>query len=311
MFTPSDLLQSRTVTVVDPECIAEMARQMKLYQVIAPCLESLAPVGYDLDPSSVILDLACGPGSWVLDVAFALPDAEVAGVDISRAMIDYANARACSQGLTNASFGVMDITRPLDFSDTTFDLITGHFLLTFLEEADWPLVLKECVRLLKPGGAIRLTECIYGKTTSGACEQLSLHYVQALARAGLRTTLAGLAHDLGKAISLADLLLEAGYQDIKPRDFFLDFSAGSPAHTHVSQVITVFFELIQPFVLQMQVVTERAYERLCQQVTREIAADTFGGSWHLRTLWGRKAEAEEAAAHAEAESVLAWAGGEQ
>jgi SAM-dependent methyltransferase len=311
MFTPSDLLQSRTVTVIDPECIAEMARQMKLYQVIVPCLENLAPVGYDLDPSSAILDLACGPGSWVLDVAFALPEAEVAGVDSSRTMIDYANARACSQGLTNASFGVMDITRPLDFSEDSFDLITGHFLLTVLEEADWPSVLKEGLRLLKVGGAIRLTECIYGKTTSGACEQLSLHYVQALARAGLRPTPAGLAHDLGQAISLADLLLDAGYQDIKPQDFLLDFSAGSPAHTQMCQIIPVFFELIQPFVLQMQVVTETAYARLCHELPQELAANTFGGHWHLRTLWGRKAEAEEEGAQAETESVLARAGGER
>ncbi|SRR5579884_3511858 len=311
MFTPSDLLQSRTITIVDPESIAEMARQMKLYQVIAPCLESLAPVGYDLDPSRAILDLACGPGSWVLDVAFALPDAEVAGLDSSRAMIDYANARACSQGLTNASFGVMDITRPLDFSDATFDLITGHFLLTFLEETDWPRLLKEGRRLLKPGGVIRLTECIYGRTTSAVCEQLSLYYVQALACAGLRTTPAGLAHDLGKAISLADLLLEAGYQTIKQQDFLLDFSTGSPAHVHMCQIIPVFFELIRPFVLQRQVVTETVYARLCSEVTRELAAESFSGNFHLRTWWGRKPEVRGDAVQAGAASVLTGAGGER
>jgi SAM-dependent methyltransferase len=41
-----------------------------------------------------VLDLACGPGGWVLDVAFAFPDIEVAGIDLSRSMVEYADGRA-------------------------------------------------------------------------------------------------------------------------------------------------------------------------------------------------------------------------
>src|SRR5690242_894142 len=54
-----------------------------------------------------VLDVACGPGGWVLDTAFAYPHIDVSGVDISRTMVDYANARARTQELYNASFGVM------------------------------------------------------------------------------------------------------------------------------------------------------------------------------------------------------------
>jgi SAM-dependent methyltransferase len=313
MFTPSDLLQSRTLTLIDPECIAEVVRQMKLYQVISPCLVNLEPLAYrGLTPSGAVLDLACGEGSWVRDLAFEYPDREVAGLDRSRVMVDQANATACAELLTNASFGVADLREvPLDFSEATFDLITGRFLLSFLEEPDWPPLLTECRRLLKPGGVIWLTECLSGTTTSAACEQLSWHYVQALARAGLRTTPAGLAHDLGTAFPLADLLVGAGYQTIKPQDFLLDFSAGSDAHALLYQIIPVFFELIRPFVLQMQVLTRTAYQRLCQQLTDELYADSFSGHWHLRTFWARKAGATGEPVAGEAVSVQAWAGGER
>src|SRR5207249_3256567 len=71
------------------------------------------------DPFSLrnILDLGCGPGGWTLDAAFELPDAEVEGIDISHRMVDYAKARAKTQRLHNASFGIMDITQPLEYFD--------------------------------------------------------------------------------------------------------------------------------------------------------------------------------------------------
>ncbi len=83
------------------------------------------------DPANFqsILDIACGPGDWVLDVAFAHPTSEVAGIDISQIMIEYANARMRTQNVSNASFGVMNILKPLEFSDHTFDLVNARFLL--------------------------------------------------------------------------------------------------------------------------------------------------------------------------------------
>jgi ubiquinone/menaquinone biosynthesis C-methylase UbiE len=46
----------------------------------------------DLSGVHRILDAACGPGGWALEVAFTYPEIEVVGFDISRAMIDYARS---------------------------------------------------------------------------------------------------------------------------------------------------------------------------------------------------------------------------
>lgn len=61
-------------------------------------------------------------------MAFAYPDIEVVGIDISQQMIEYARAQARVQGLDNAYFHVMDATQPLDFPDSSFDLINGRTL---------------------------------------------------------------------------------------------------------------------------------------------------------------------------------------
>src|SRR5689334_25322739 len=102
--------------IFDSESPTEMARLITQDRAVTQAMGgSLSGIA---DPFALhnILDLGCGPGGWVLDMAFELPDAEVEGVDISRGMVNYANARARTQQLSNASFGVMDITKPLKFS---------------------------------------------------------------------------------------------------------------------------------------------------------------------------------------------------
>src|SRR5437763_13224521 len=100
--------------VFDPESPTELARLINQDRVITQAMGG--PLSGVPDPSRLknILDLGCGPGGWALDMAFALPDAEVEGMDGSRRMVDYANARARTQQLPDASFGVMDITQPFE-----------------------------------------------------------------------------------------------------------------------------------------------------------------------------------------------------
>ena len=126
----ADSMNNENTYVFDPESPAELARLINQDRITTQAMGG--PLS-DLAPEEIValhnvLDLACGPGGWVLDVAFAYPDIEVAGVDISKPMVDYASARARSQGLTNASFGVMDITKPLDFADSAFDLVNARFI---------------------------------------------------------------------------------------------------------------------------------------------------------------------------------------
>jgi ubiquinone/menaquinone biosynthesis C-methylase UbiE len=132
-----------------------------------------------------VLDLACGPGGWVLDVAFASPETEIAGVDISKTMIDYAGARARSQSLTNVSFGIMDITHPLDFSENAFDLVNARFINGVFRRDAWIPLLTECRRVLRQGGLLRLTEMVdIGVSNSPAFEQMNVWLYEAMWKLG-------------------------------------------------------------------------------------------------------------------------------
>jgi SAM-dependent methyltransferase len=123
---------ARSSYPIDPEQTAELARLRQQDRLVTEAMGGLFPEGQSLPPDGQVLDLACGPGGWAMQVAFAHPSVEVIGVDLSPGVIDYARAQASSRHLTNVAFAVMDIRQPLTFADASFDLINGCFLFSFM-----------------------------------------------------------------------------------------------------------------------------------------------------------------------------------
>src|SRR5579859_1692694 len=141
--------RSENVYFNDPESGAEMARLIDQDHLITEGMGGLLPErSNDFSGIHRLLDVGCGPGGWALEIAFAHPEIEVIGFDISQAMIDYARARARVRGLDNASFRVMDMQKPLDFSDDSFDLVNGRFV-SFIPTSLIPAFLKECMRITR------------------------------------------------------------------------------------------------------------------------------------------------------------------
>src|SRR5438309_11566184 len=116
---------------IDAESAAEMARLTSQDRFLTEAMGGLFSERSDIASMDSILDLGCGPGQWILDVAFTYPHIAAGGTDISELMVSYAQARARSQGLNNASFEVMDLTKPFDYADNSFDLYNGR-LIAFL-----------------------------------------------------------------------------------------------------------------------------------------------------------------------------------
>lgn len=54
--------------------------------------------------------------------------------------------------LPNASFLLGNVVQGLHFPDHSFDYIQLRVFVDALRKSEWPLVLKEIQRLLKPGG---------------------------------------------------------------------------------------------------------------------------------------------------------------
>ncbi len=288
MFTASDMTQCRDIMVIDPALGVEIARQSELHRLLKQHTSAMQPPDYDFRHSRRILDLACGPGDWVHDVAFADAELDVFGIDASPAVIQHARNMARTQGLENTCFQVMDLLAPLDFGDQDFDFINGRFLNACLPPEAWPSLLAECWRILKPGGCIRLIDCCCGISSSRACERLSQGYGSALWLRGLRCTPVASEIYLSAAPLTDVLLTQAGYEAIVLQRQTFDFSANRLAHWPMLEQMRAFFPLVKPFVLSMSGIDEALYERLYQQALAEWYAPDFYGVWIMGTTWGRK-----------------------
>jgi SAM-dependent methyltransferase len=91
-------------------------------------------------PAGRLLDVGCGGGSHTL--VFAAAGWEPVGLDVSEAQLELARGRGCEVVLGRAE--------SLPFEDASFDAAVS--LWTHTDVADWPAVLREARRVLRPGG---------------------------------------------------------------------------------------------------------------------------------------------------------------
>jgi ubiquinone/menaquinone biosynthesis C-methylase UbiE len=105
-----------------------------------------------IGPEDEVLDVACGPGLVACEVARAAR--HVTGVDLTRAMIEQAEARQRALGLSNLTWAVGD-AQPLAFPDAAFSRVITRY--TYHHFTDPAGVFAEMIRVCRPGG--RVTVC--------------------------------------------------------------------------------------------------------------------------------------------------------
>lgn len=150
MTTSQDEATGTEQHAAPPEAWDAIADGYDLY--VAPQEADLASEALDLvelKPGERFLDVAAGPGG--LGLPAARLGADVFATDWSPAMIERFEARAKTEGLTNARGAVMD-AHALRIEDDSFD-VTGSLFGVMLVP-DQSRALREMVRVTKPGGRV-------------------------------------------------------------------------------------------------------------------------------------------------------------
>ena len=101
-----------------------------------------------IPPMSTILELGCGTGND--SIGFARSGHSVKATDFSEVAIQ--NCQKRYKGTPNLEFELLDITQPLDFPNSSFDVVYARLSLHYFTDQVTRAVIGEIYRVLQPGG---------------------------------------------------------------------------------------------------------------------------------------------------------------
>jgi ubiquinone/menaquinone biosynthesis C-methylase UbiE len=109
-----------------------------------------------------ILEVAVGTGYLFERIVSINRSGSNDGIDLSQQMLEKAKTRLASKDFHNYSLKVAD-AYSLPYPDENFDLIMNSYMFDLLPEEDFPPVLNEFKRVLKPGGRMVITSMTHGR----------------------------------------------------------------------------------------------------------------------------------------------------
>jgi ubiquinone/menaquinone biosynthesis C-methylase UbiE len=280
---------TRSVVVGQDDYI-ELERLSNSTLLVKHSLGGLLPGSSSEDIAHVhnVLEIGCGPGAWSLEMAQVYyGQMRVVGVDNNPLMVAQANIQAQARQLDNIRhFHAQDLTGPFACADSSFDLISAQFLSKVLYKDSWPQLLRECWRLLRPGGLVRLTDYEVGESNSPAHEELWTLFLQAMRRTG--RSFSPTDRHLGLLCELEPLVFQAGFRETHSLAHVINYSSGAPLHEEWKKDFLMLARGVQSFLIDAGVCTFQHLQDLYARQQIELGLRNFHAVLPMLTVWGKK-----------------------
>ncbi len=121
-----------------------------------------------------VLDLACGPGNQLMQMARINPQAHFVGLDASACMLDRAGAAMARSAISNVELVQGDITTLKPFANASFDCALCTMSLHHLPNvSSLKHAMVEAGRVLKPDGGAYIVD--FGRLRRSSTQQFFAH----------------------------------------------------------------------------------------------------------------------------------------
>ncbi|UCG12113.1 MAG: methyltransferase domain-containing protein [Deltaproteobacteria bacterium] len=109
----------------------------------------------NIQNGEAVLEVAVGTGLAFAEIIKANPEGRNEGIDLTEEMLDRARRRVEKSGMKNYRLELGDAYK-LEFQCNAFDVLINNYMFDLLPEDDFPTVLAEFKRVLRPGGRVVL-----------------------------------------------------------------------------------------------------------------------------------------------------------
>lgn len=268
--------------------VGDMREKMRVERQARILDRDINPLqGVDLTGIHNVLGIGCGTGSWLIQYAHQHPGTHAVGLDIDKGMLTFARAKAHVAGV-DIDFQEGNALHQLKFADASFDLIHMRMAIGFIKRDAWPSLLQECLRVLRSGGLICLTEVEDSVTNDARFDQFGQIMYRAFHAAG--HTFADSPEQLHMCLSIAlkRLLRDAGFTNVEHMGHDIDFSYGELAHMPVLENVATAFENAKPFFVKFGGATPEQIDAASVHAYSLIKRQDFLGFWHFISAIGYK-----------------------
>ncbi len=223
-----------------------------------------------------LLDLGCGPGTWLMELAKEYPHfTSLTGIDINPMVIDYAKR----EGPT-LDFQEVDILKGLPYQMNSFDMVNMRLGSSFMRTWDWLRILGEMHRVTHPGGVVRIVELQFPESTSPAHSILMEYVIEAVYRAGHIFS----PSKEGVIDAIFPMFKNYDMHNIQKKDYTFTFTSKDTKH---AENTTHFFSLIQPF-LQKWIRLPGTYTDTYTKMLEEMKQPNCETVCRFSIMWGEK-----------------------
>ncbi len=155
----------------------------------------------NIQNGEAVLEVAVGTGLAFAEILKMNPKGRNDGIDITEEMLLKAKEKAESSGVDNYNLQLGDAYN-LEYQDNSFDVLINNYMFDLLPEEDFPKVILEFKRVLRPEGRLVLVNMTKGE-----------HWYNALWEAIYRWNPAAVGGCRG--VYLKPYLQSAGFREIE------------------------------------------------------------------------------------------------
>lgn len=277
--------QNRTAYTGNTDKDADCVRSAS-HQYFTTVLGGLVANVVKMQQVSAVLDVGCSEGGWVLDLARQYPRIHVMGIDMDEHALSASALFARFHGISNATFLPMDATASLRFKDNAFDLVHMR-AAQFLYDSRFDGIMQEFTRILRPGGWINFIEFEPGATSSLAFDRLLHLFIHTIHTA--RKKPSEETSNIGTAVQLYDILLDAYFLDVSYTVHAVDFSLTNilGAKAFVDEVLLAICN-VKALVCRLNAISPTEYDTLLAQAQEDMKRPDTCGYGYLISAVGCK-----------------------